>query len=260
MRIGEMSWIQVRDAVDAGAAAIVPLGSVEEHGPHAPMGDYMVIDHIAKMTGEATNDLVAPTLSFGYSEYFRMYPGTITLRPEVLAGVVEDVIDCLLRHGTRRIAIFNGHHGNLPILELLTRKIRRERQLVIPTISPLHFMLHPSIVKEVYEEGTSLGHGGEPMGSVMMALAPGKVNMDAAGAFARNKVYGQPPDGLGALDLNGIRVTMPLDMSDVTPDTGSMGDPAAASLERGNRLLEYAVERSIEFMRWFHTIDPEKPE
>jgi creatinine amidohydrolase len=257
MRMGEMSWIDTRDAIAAGAAAIIPLGSIEEHGPHAPMGDYMVIDHIAKHTGEATNDLVAPTLTFGYSEYFRMYPGTITLRPEVLSGVVEDIIDCLLRHDVRRIAIFNGHHGNLPILELLTRKIRRERGLSIPTISPLHFMLHPSIVTEVYGEGFSLGHGGEPMGSVMMVLAPGTVNMDRAGAFGREKVLGLPSDGLGAIDLNGIRVAMPLDMSDVTPETGSMGDPAPATVERGTRLLEYAVERSIEFMRWFRTVDPQ---
>lgn len=257
MRLGEMSWIEARDAIAGGASAIIPLGSIEEHGPHAPMGDYMIIDHIAKHAAEATGDLVAPTLSFGYSEYFRNYPGTLTLRPETLSGVIEDVIEGLLRHDVKRIAIFNGHHGNHPIIELLTRKIRRERGLTIPTISPLRFMMHPKIVSEVYPEGVSLGHGGEPVGSVMMVLAPGKVNLDRAGAFGREKVFGLPPDGLGAIDLNGIQVTLPLDMGDVTPDTGSMSDPRPATAERGTRLLEYAVERSIEFLRWFKTIDPQ---
>src|SRR5688572_15825255 len=101
MRIGEMSWTEVKEAIDQGAAAIIPLGSIEEHGPHVPMGDYMAIHEIAGRTGAATNDLVVPTVPFGYSEYFRHYPGTITLRHETLAAVVEDTVDCLLRHGVR---------------------------------------------------------------------------------------------------------------------------------------------------------------
>ena len=90
MRIGEMPWTEVREAIQRGAAALVPLGSIEEHGPHSPMGDYMAIHDIAGRTGEAAGDLVVPTMPFGYSEYFRHYPGTITLRAETLSAVVGD--------------------------------------------------------------------------------------------------------------------------------------------------------------------------
>ena len=255
MRIGEMTWTQVREAAATGVAAIVPLGSIEEHGPHAPMGDYVVIDSIAGRTGEQTGDLVVPTMPFGYSEYFRMYPGTITLRPEVLSSVVEDTLDCLLKHDLSRIVIFNGHAGNMPILELLIRKFRRNLGLVIPVISPLQIMQAPALVKELYGPDVTLGHGGEPMGSIFMALAPGKVHPERAGAFGRREVFGMPTEGLGIINVNGVRASVPLDMTDVTPETGSLSDPALATAERGQRFLDYAVEQCVEFMRWFRGVD-----
>ena len=53
MRLGEISWTQAKTAFDQGASAIIPLGSIEEHGPHVPMGDYVVIDEIARRASEA---------------------------------------------------------------------------------------------------------------------------------------------------------------------------------------------------------------
>lgn len=256
MRLGEMTWTEAQEAIAAGVSAIIPLGSIEEHGPHAPMGDFMAIHEIAGRTGEATGDLVVPTLPFGYSEYFRHYPGTITLRHETLAAVVEDIVDCLLRQGLRRIVIFNGHAGNAPILELLTRRIRRTRGLLIPSVSPLQVMQSPALIKDLYAEGTPLGHGGEPMGSLMMVLAPGKVRMERAGEFGRKPVLGMPTDGLGAILFKGVRVAMPLDMREVTPPTGSLSDPTKASEARGRAMLDYAVNFCVEFMRWFRTADP----
>ena len=256
MRIGEMTWTEVREVAGTGVTAVIPLGSIEEHGPHSPMGDYMIIDTIASRAAAETGDIVAPTLPFGYSEYFRDYPGTITLRPETLSAVVEDTIECLTRHSFTKLAIFNGHAGNMPILELLCRKLRRTQDLVIPVISPLQFMLTPDLVRSVYGEDVTLGHGGEPMASVMMVLAPGKVRMERAGAYGRKQVFGMPSEGLGAINVNGIRVTLPLDMGDVTPETGSLSDPALASPERGQQLLDYAVERSVEFLRWYRSVDP----
>ena len=257
MRLGEMSWTEVRDSIKQGAAAIIPLGSIEEHGPHAPMGDYVVVDAIAERTAIVTGDLVVPTMPFGYSEYFRDYPGTITLRPETLAEVVNDIVDCLSQHGLHHIVIFNGHAGNAPILELLTRRIRRDRGLLIPSVSPLQVIQNPTLIKDLYGEGMQLGHGGEPMGSLMMALQAGRVHMERAGSFGRKQIWGMPTDGLGAILFRGVRVALPLDMGDVTPETGSLADPSKASEERGHALLDNAVKFCTEFMRWFRTVDPQ---
>ncbi len=256
MRLGEATWTEARDAIGSGAAAIIPLGSIEEHGPHVPMGDYFVVDEVAGRTGEATGDLVAPTIPVGYSEYFRHYPGTITFRPETLAAVIEDVVSSLVRHGISHIAIFNGHAGNAPIIELVTRRLRREIGLLIPSISPFQIMLTPSIVEDVYGAARELAHGGEPMGSLMMALKPGRVDLSNAGEFGRGQVLGLPTDGLGALRLENVRIGVPIDMREVAPESGSLGDPAGATAEKGAAILSQTVEACVGFMNWFRSVDP----
>jgi creatinine amidohydrolase/Fe(II)-dependent formamide hydrolase-like protein len=95
-----------------------------------------------------------------------------------------------------------------------------------------------------------------PMGSILMALRPGSVHMERAADFGRKHVLGLPTDGLGAIVFRQARVFLPLDMQDLTPESGSLSDPSLASPERGRVLLEFAVEYCAEFMRWFRTVDP----
>ncbi|HKV46182.1 MAG TPA: creatininase family protein [bacterium] len=258
MRLGEMIWTEAGEAIASGVTAVIPLGSIEEHGPHTPMGDYLIIDDIAARAAEATGDVVAPIMPFGYSEYFRNFPGTITLRASTLDAVLTDTVDCLLAHGFPRIAIFNGHAGNAGIVDLVTRRYRRARGLVIPSIAPFGLVQAPEVVERVYGAKVDLGHGGEPVGSLMMHVRPGRVQMHRAGAWGRRPVLGCPTDGLGAIRMDGIRVAVPLDMEDVAPpETGSLSDPSLASPERGKALFEHAVERCITFLRWFRGVDPD---
>jgi creatinine amidohydrolase/Fe(II)-dependent formamide hydrolase-like protein len=90
MRLGEMTWTQAREVVEAGVTAVLPLGSLEEHGPHNVMGDYLAYDKITAAATEETGDVMAPVMPFGYSEYFRNYAGTITMRASTLGAVVTD--------------------------------------------------------------------------------------------------------------------------------------------------------------------------
>lgn len=256
MRLGEMAWTEVKEAIAAGATAVVPIGSIEEHGPHAPMGDYIVTDEIAGRAASLAGDVAAPMMPFGYSEYFRNFPGTITLRESTLDAVLTDTLTCLLDHGFPRVVVFNGHAGNSGIVELVTRRFRRTRGIVIPSIAPLGLFQAPGLIERIYGAQVQLGHGGEPMGSLMMYLRPGRVRMERAGAWGRREVFGCPTDGLGAIRVGDLRVAVPLDMEDVTPPTGSLSDPSLASAERGRQLLEFAVEACATFLRWFRGVDP----
>ncbi|HXX40291.1 MAG TPA: creatininase family protein [bacterium] len=256
MRLGEMTWTQVREAIEAGVTAVLPLGSVEEHGPHNVVGDYLACDKITAAATDQTGDVMAPVMPFGYSEYFRNYPGTITMRAPTLAAVVTDAVECLLRHRFRRIAIFNGHAGNAGVLNLVTRRFRRKREIVIPTLNVLGLTQTPEVVERVYGRKIGLGHGGEPMGSLMMHVVPGRVQMQRAGEWARREVFGCPTEGLDTIRVSGIRVSVPLDMEDVTPPTGSLSDPTPATPERGRQLFEHAVEGCVTFLRWFRNVDP----
>ncbi len=256
MRLGEMTWTEAREAIAAGATAVVPIGSIEEHGPHCPMGDYIVTDEIAARAADLTGDVVAPMMPFGYSEYFRNFPGTITLRESTLDAVLTDTLTCLLDHGFARVAIFNGHNGNTGIVELIIRRFRRTRGVMIPSVAPLGLMQAPDVIERVYGTKVQLGHGGEPMGSIMMYLRPDRVQMSRAGEWGRRDVLGCPVEGLGTLRVGAVRVAVALDMEDVTPPTGSMSDPSLASADRGRQLVDYAVGACAGFLRWFRGVDP----
>jgi creatinine amidohydrolase len=251
-----MPWTEVREAIARGVTAVVPLGSIEEHGPHCPGGDYIIVDEIAARAAEVSGAVPTPTLPFGYSEYFRNYPGTITLRSETLAAVLTDTIDSLLLHKFPRIVIVNGHAGNTGSVELVARGYRRSHGLVIPAIAPFQMIQAPDVVERIYGDKVELGHGGEPIGSLMMHLRPGRMQMQRAGAFGRRTVFGCPTEGLGAIKVDGVRVAVPLDMEDVTPPTGSLSDPKLGSAERGRQLLEYAVQACVGFLKWFRGVDP----
>ena len=81
VRLAQLSFRDAEAAVARGAAALVPMGSTEEHGPHSPLGDYVIAEAIAVRVAEQTGDIVTPVIPFSYSEYFRDFPGTITLHP-----------------------------------------------------------------------------------------------------------------------------------------------------------------------------------
>lgn len=255
VRTAEMSWRQVEAAVERGAVALFPLASTEEHGPHVPTGDYMATEEIAIRVAEQTGDVVFPCLPFGYSEYFRNYPGTVTLQHDTLFKIVTDVVESLLTSGFSHIILFNGHKGNEPTLLHVTRQIRRKHSLLIPVVSPFGFALTPEFQKELYE-GAPIGHGGEPMGSIMLHLFPELVDLSRAEDWATETVHGLAPVGLNGLRFEGVTVGFPIDMEDITPPSGSLSDPGLASEERGRRIVEQSVGRLVRFVNWFKQIDP----
>ena len=255
VRMAELSWRMVEEARDRGAAVLVPMGSTEEHGPHSPVGDYLITDAIAEAVAQATGDIVAPTIPFSYSEYFRHYPGTITLQAETLRLLLRDVVGNLLDQGFRHVILFNGHGGNGPLLQMLIREFRRERGVLVPVVTPLNIAQSPALMREVYGDNP-IGHGGEPVGSIMTYLRPDLVDMARAEDWGPQPFLGQSTAGLSGITFRGHQVTMAVNMEDVTPPSGSLSDPRLASRERGERIVNYTIVELIAIVRWFKTVDP----
>ena len=87
-----MSWTEVAEARDQQPVILLPIGTLEQHGPHMPIGnDCMVAEWVALRTAEQTNALVAPAINYGCSAVFRNFPGTYPVRPDTLANVLRDV-------------------------------------------------------------------------------------------------------------------------------------------------------------------------
>jgi creatinine amidohydrolase len=215
----------------------------------------MIAEEVAVRAARLSGDVVFPCLPFGYSEYFRHFPGTVTLQSETLFHLVQDVIGCLVDQGFVHIVILNGHKGNEPTLGHLIRKLRRNQGILVPVVSPLGLGLTPELTKELYGEAR-IGHGGEPMGSVWTYLFPDTVDLSLAEDWGTSDFLGLDPSGLAGVKFEGCEVRFAVDMDDITPPSGSLSDPRLASVERGEQIVNQAVERLARFVGWFKSVDP----
>ena len=120
MRITDMNWMQVEEYLKGDDRAVIPLGSVEQHGYLSLGVDAILAERMAVEAAEPLGVPVFPTLSYGITPYFKAYPGTISLRIDTLLALVRDVFDNLAAQGFRRIVIVNGHGGNSPVQSFVT--------------------------------------------------------------------------------------------------------------------------------------------
>lgn len=254
-RISEMSWREVRAALASQPVVLLPLGSTEQHGPVSPTGDYLIADEIALRVAERTGSLVAPVIPFGNSEYFRSFPGTISVRSETLAAVAEDVCTSLLDHGFERLLFVNGHSGNDPILEDVARRIRRTRGVRIVTIKPAAFR-PPALLRQLYGDDVTrvMGHGGEPLASIWMHLRPELIDGQANEPGRRPDYYGLAINDLSLAAFERVPVAVYFDMEEISPN-GSMGDSTVASADKGRAILEAVVEGCAAFVERFKQMD-----
>ncbi len=112
MRFEELNWMDIEEYLKHEDRVILVLGATEQHGYLSVLTDTQIPMALADAASARTNVLVAPPMNFGVSPYFLTYPGTISLEPETLMAVVEDVVNSLYGFGFRRILILNGHGGN----------------------------------------------------------------------------------------------------------------------------------------------------
>ncbi|WP_343897375.1 creatininase family protein, partial [Craurococcus roseus] len=115
-RVAELTAPEAAERLAAGACAILPMGSLETHGPHAPMGDYLLADALCVMMAEraaglGADALALPPVPFGGEDFFNAVPGAVSLPLPLVQAVVEETAEALLRNGARRILVVNGHGG-----------------------------------------------------------------------------------------------------------------------------------------------------
>ena len=114
MQLALSTWQEIEDYLQRSAGIIVPIGSVEQHGPNGLIGtDHLCAEVVARGVGDAIGCAVAPTLAYGMSQHHLGFTGSATLRPMTLMLVVRDVVQSLALHGFRRFFFINGHGGNI---------------------------------------------------------------------------------------------------------------------------------------------------
>ena len=254
----DLTWIEFRERMKEKPVIVLPFGSQEEQGPVAPMGDWMLTEALAARIAEKAGAIAAPTVAFGYADYFRAIPGGVQLRPETFCALFEDICANFLDHGLEHLVVFNGHSGNYPLIDQSIRKIKRERGILIPCLNVWRLMT-PEVWKELHGDwGTkALGHGGDPLTSVYMHLFPGLMRMDLLEPDGGGKaLLGLPTSGLNAVKFRGVDVNVAVDITDRCDNGVAGGDPSRSSAEIGEKICNYIVDYTAAFLEHFRQIDP----
>jgi creatinine amidohydrolase len=253
-----MTFREFEALIPGNPVILLPLGSQEEHGPTAPMGDFMITEALALRVAERSGAIVAATLPFGYAEYFRPIPGGIQLRAASFCAVLRDIADNFLDHGLTRLVILNGHSGNAPLIEQVTRAIRSDTGVVVPSIN-LWRVQTAEVWAEAYgvPNKQGFGHGAEPVVSVYAHLFPALMRPDATEAPRNGKRFmGFETAGMAGVKFHGIDVAMPLDVTDITDNGITGGDPGMMSAEAGQRIAAHIVAFAADFVAAFRDATP----
>ena len=238
MKWDELTSYDVANLDKDKTVVILPVGSVEVHGNHLPLGtDSMVIYYVAlEAARNDGNSIVLPPLYYAYVPENRHFPGTISLNSETFLKVLEDIINEIERQGFKRLLILNGHGGNNRPLRLLLRKILESKKkikiyAVIDPYAPMEEMINK------VRETKVIGHACEIETSLVLYVNSKLVRLERVKGEAK----------LGKLRVNEF-VETPIDWQRYAI-MGYVGDPRKASKEKGKVLLDFWIKKVVDIIR-----------
>ena len=259
-----MTWPEVEAALKRTDVAVIPVGSLEQHGPHLPIGtDTIQAVEICKNIAQKADVLIAPIVLAGLSEHHMGFPGTITLSPATFEAVLFETALSLIHHGVRKVAIYNGHGGNSVSVAAVIQRINQETSATAVNLEKISISFRRSPFPAVSYDP----HAGVDETSSMLFLAGTLVDMSKAA----NPVLTFPPAVLLAreriLKNSGFRqvydntafrpaATGKKSSSREMSSNGIFtdGDVKTASAARGQWKFELFVEAAAKFLEEWRTM------
>lgn len=225
---------ELRDMAGQNAIVILPVASLEQHGPHLPvevdsiLGETVAARTAEKMQAAGQPVLVLPVLWTGLSEHHMTFGGTVTLDNATFTALVEGVVRSVSRHGFRRIVLLNAHGGNENALRTITDDL--SPKLGIAIIQLTYWYAAAVAIAKILETQGGLSHACEAETSMMMAVQPDLVARERIPLAKANRT----PD---VTDLVGGGVYMWRDIASRSA-SGVLGNPEAATPEKGKALFD----------------------
>lgn len=227
---------EAREKLASDPIMLLPIGATEVHGDHLPLStDTLLAEGVAqKVAGKLPNAMILPTIPYGQIWSLRDFPGSIDIGNDTLASFIADIGRSLDRFGITKLAIINGHVGNMEAIKRAARILWAEGCAI-----KVYYFTYPGAGGKINEvcdtprPHPSYFHACEIETSYLLYIAPEHVDMSKA-----IKNYPDfPPD----FD------TSPSPWSRVM-DTAVMGDATAATAEKGKAIIDHVVENIVEIL------------
>jgi creatinine amidohydrolase len=223
----------LRDLAQRDTVVILPVAAIEQHGPHLPvMVDTLLCTEIATRAAKKANErqpaVVAPTVWSGLSEHHMPFGGTFTLDFSTFHAVLRCLCSCVERQGFKRALLLNGHGGNDFALRVVVEQLAHELKMTLATATYWH--LAADAIRGILERQDNVRHACEAESSMVLALRPELVDSSRFEEAKTAEERGGPPG------------TYRWSSFVARTRSGAIGDPTAASAEKGERLLEAAAD------------------
>jgi creatinine amidohydrolase len=259
--MGTITGGEAREIYKDNPIILLPMGSQEDQGPHAPMGDYLLAEKIAELAAiraskAGTRTLVAPVLPFGGADWFGPMVGGIAISQATLTTVIAEMIDSLHRNGLTRIIVINGHGGNVGPISEVARELYQREQIVLPSLYlwRIGYGLLPGILGGADKAAAVAGHGSDPLTSIGLHLFPELIRKDLipdGKPLKKDPVLDLPFTGLGLASFEGHEVAMPNEYDETYNLGVAKGDPRLCSAETGVALTEKLTDICARFIAHF---------
>jgi len=231
----------VAEAIAATGVAVVPLGSIEQHGPHLPCGtDTFAAELLAREIARRIDGLYVPFGPYGVTPIHAGHPGTINLRRATFEALLTDIALELERMGVHTVVLVNWHEGNIAAMNAVATELQDATSLTFISVQACY------TAQRIYAEvGGELTHGGGIETLAILAHDP---------TLALVELAGEPTGPEDAYDMDAMRRSSEVygyitDVRELADD-GWFGDPGWATPDRAATFAADVAEACLERVRW----------
>jgi len=237
----ELTWPEAEKRLEEVDVALLPVGSIEQHGPHLPLdSDAFDAEYLAHKVAEKCSDpkpLVLPLIPYGVSYHHEGFSGTISISPDTLSQLVYEIGMGAARQGITKLLIINGHGGNSPALNFAAQMINRDAHIF--TCVDTGETSDPDV--DALAETPNDVHAGEIETSTTLAVRPDQVRMEKARTFI-------PQFSSRYLNFTSKRrVNWYAHTARISPE-GVLGDPTKASRDKGRQIWDLMITNLVELV------------
>lgn len=238
--MANMTWYEFNERKNKDVV-ILPVGSVEQHGPHLPLfTDTIISEGFANLLGDKVNGIVMPSINYGYKSQPAsgggpLFPGTIDLNGTTLINLVKDIIDELIRDGVRKIALVNSHFENqaflLEAIDLVSKNMPSDTKIIMMSWWDL---ISQDTIDKIFDEvefpGWALEHAAITETSLILKFRPELVHMDR---LIDEKIEEVPTYQVYPIP------------KDLVPQSGLLSIGRTSSAQKGEVIVEEALNKMI---------------